>query len=123
MERVWKEFNAYLDRRNNKKYTPAYWNVNSKVLPFGTPFKKIRDGFELINSGDLAGSVRFLAQHEQVNILQRIMYNDPDMQDALARNQLAWAIGFPRFDELLRGRERPYVEESLRKIAAGGGVE
>ena len=28
-----------------------------------------------------------------------------------------------RFDELLRGRERPYVEASLRKIAAGGGVE
>jgi hypothetical protein len=27
-----------------------------------------------------------------------------------------------RFDELLRGRERPYVEESLHKIAAGGGV-
>jgi hypothetical protein len=27
-----------------------------------------------------------------------------------------------RFDELLRGRERPYVEESLRAIAAGGGV-
>jgi hypothetical protein len=27
-----------------------------------------------------------------------------------------------RFDELLRSRERPYVEESLRRIAAGGGV-
>lgn len=28
-----------------------------------------------------------------------------------------------RFDELLRSRQWPYVEESLRKIAAGGGVE
>jgi hypothetical protein len=28
-----------------------------------------------------------------------------------------------RFDELLRGRERPYVEASLRAIAAGRGVE
>ena len=28
-----------------------------------------------------------------------------------------------RFDELLRGKERPYVEQSLRAIAAGGGVQ
>lgn len=27
-----------------------------------------------------------------------------------------------RFDELLKGKQRPYVEESLRKISAGGGV-
>jgi len=99
------------------------------------------------------------------------MYNDRDMQDALSKNQFAWAIGFPsgvymeiqltlsaqckakdgltgffprlkdsklwvvdermkfvcraadRFDELLEGTERPYVEESLRRLSAGGGVE
>jgi hypothetical protein len=171
MERGWKELNAYLDKRHNKKYPPAYWNVNSKVLPFGTPFQEIRKGFQRIEEGDLAGSVESLAWHEQVNILQRIMYNDPGMQDALAKNQLAWAMHFPsgiyteiqltlsaqckakdgwtsffpslksaklwlveermqfvkraatRFEELLRGRERPYVEESLRAIAAGRGVE
>lgn len=171
MERGWKEFNDYLDKRHNTKYPPAYWNVDSKVLPFGAPFQEIRQGFELINRGDYAESVKRLARHEQVNVLQRIMYNDTNMQDALAKNQLAWAIGFPsgvyteiqltlsaqckakdgwtsyfprlksarlwvveermqfvnraaaRFDELLRGRERPYVEQSLRTIAAGGGVE
>lgn len=170
MERGWKEFNAYLDKRNNKKY-PAHWEVNSKVLPFGMPFEDIRKGFERIEEGNLAGGVRSLARHEQVNILQRIMYNDSDMQGALAKNQLAWAIGFPsgvyteiqltlsaqckakegwstffpqlknaklwvaeermqfvfraaaRFDELLRSRERSYVEASLRAIAAGRGVE
>jgi hypothetical protein len=171
MERGWKEFNAYLERRHNKKYPAPHWGVSNKVLPFGTPFREIRDGFERIDRGDLVGSVESLAQHEQINILQRIMYNDPEMQDKLAKNQLAWAIGFPtgvyteiqltlsaqckvkdgwtsyfprlksaklwvvaermqfvyraaaRFDELLRGRERRYVEESLRTIAAGGGVE
>lgn len=170
MERGWKEFTAYLERRQNKKY-PVYWDVNRSVLPFGTPFREIRDGFERINRGDLAEGVRALAQHEQVNILQRIMYNDPAMQDALSMNQLAWALRFPsgvyteiqltlsaqckakdgwtsffpslrsaklwvteermqfvnraavRFDELLRSRERPYVEESLQAIAAGQGVE
>lgn len=171
MERGWKEFNDYLDKRNNKKYPPAYWNVDRNVLPFGTPFQEVRKGFERIDQGDLKGSVEALAQHEQVNVLQSIIYNDRDMQDALAKNQLAWAIGFPsgvyteiqltlsaqckakdgwtsyfprlksaklwvaeermqfvnraaaRFDELLRSKERPYVEQSLRAIAIGGGVE
>lgn len=170
MERGWKAFTAYLEKRQSKKY-PAYWNVNSSVLPFGTPFREVRDGFERINRGDLVGSVESLAQHEQVNVLQRIMYADPEMQDALAKNQLAWAMRFPsgvyteiqlilsaqckakdgwtsyfpsvrsaklwvvaermqfvyraaaRFDELLRGRQRFYVEKSLRAIAAGRGVE
>jgi hypothetical protein len=40
-------------------------------------------------------SVRSLAKHEQVNILQRIMYNDPQMQDALAKSQLAEPMRFP----------------------------
>jgi hypothetical protein len=170
MERGWKEFTAHLEKRQNKKY-PAYWNVNSSILPFGTPFREIRDGFQRISRGDLTESVRSLAKHEQVNILQRIMYNDSQMQDALAKNQLAWAMHFPsgvyteiqltlsaqckakdgwtsyfpslraaklwvaeermqfvyraaaRFDELLRSRQRTYVEESLHAIAASGGVE
>ncbi|MFC4933357.1 DUF2515 family protein [Massilia sp. GCM10023247] len=36
-----------------------------------------------------------LARHEQANVLQAILYNDPRMQEALARNQFAWAIGLP----------------------------
>lgn len=170
MERGWKEFNDYLDMRHNGKYPPAYWHVESKVLPFGTPFQEVREGFGQLDLGNLKKSVERLAWHEQVNILQRILYNDSAMQDALAKNQLAWAIGFPsgvyaeiqltlsaqckakdgwtsyfarqknaklwvvdermkfvyqaaaRFDELLQGKERPYVEASLRRIAAGGGV-
>lgn len=141
------------------------------LLTFGKPFQEISAGFEMIETGNVAKSVESLAWHEQVNVLQAIMYNDPYMQDALAKNQLAWAIGFPsgvyteiqltlsaqckakdgltsyfprlrnaklwvveermkfvnraafRFGELLRSKERPYVEESLRAISAGRGVE
>lgn len=168
MERGWKEFNACLANRQAIA-GKVEWRA-TKYLKFGRPFDEIRQGFELIGEGNLAKSVRRLAWHEQVNILQAIMYNDRDMQDALSKNQFAWAIGFPsgvymeiqltlsaqckakdgltaffprqkdaklwvvdermkfvfraadRFDALLKGRERPYVEESLRRISAGGGV-
>lgn len=169
MERGWDEFSACLAKRQNEKY-PVYWAVNRKTLRFGTPFQEIRDGFDLINSGNLAPSVDRLAQHEQVNILQNIMYNDPVLQKLLAMNQYAWATGFPtgdyeeikltlsaqckakpgltswfsrnegarlwlasermpfvlgaarQFHALLHGPERPYVEASIRAIAAGGGA-
>ncbi|MFC3458249.1 DUF2515 family protein [Massilia haematophila] len=168
MERGPKEFDRYLANRQAIA-RKVRWDVGSQ-LKFGFPFGQIRTGFAQIEQGNLARSVEFLARHEQVNVLQVIMYNDPRMQDALANNQLAWAIGFPsgvymevqltlaaqckakegwtsyfprfkdaklwladermkfvlkaakRFDELLRSRELPYVEESLRKIAAGGGI-
>jgi hypothetical protein len=169
MERGQREFDAYLAKRQAIA-EKVEWRAK-KSLKFGFPFEEIRTGFKWAGEGKLAVSVQFLARHEQVNILQAIMYNDPQMQDALARNQFAWAIGFPsgvymeiqltlsaqckakdgwtsyfpslrtaklwvveermkfvykaaaRFDELLKGSQRPYVEESLRKISAGGGVE
>jgi len=169
MERGWEEFSTYLARRQNEKY-PFYWAVNRKTLRFGTPFDEIHDGFAHINSGNIASSVEQIAQHEQVNILQKILYNDPVLQKLLAMNQYAWATGFPtgdfeeikltlsaectaksgftswfsrnksaklwlasermpfvrgvasQFHKLLHGPERPYVEASIRAIAAGGGV-
>lgn len=169
MERGWDEFSTYLKNRQNDKY-PVYWAINRTTLRFGTPFPEILEGFRLINSGDCAASVEQIAQHEQVNILQKILYNDPVLQRLLAMNQYAWATGFPtgdyeeiqltlsaecraksgftswfsrhkgaklwldsqrmqfvlasarQFHRLLNGPERPYVEASLRAIAAGGGV-
>lgn len=169
MERGWDEFDKYLPKRQNDKY-PVYWAINRDTLRFGTPFQQIRDGFRRINSGDLAASVEQIAQHEQVNILQKILYNDPVLQRLLAMNQYAWATGFPtgdyeeiqltlsaecraktgftswfsrskgaklwletermqfvlaaarQFHNLVNGPERPYVEASMRAIAAGGGV-
>lgn len=169
MERGWEEFSAHLVKRQNEKY-PVYWAINRNTLRFGTPFVEIRDGFSHIDSGNLALSVERLAQHEQVNILQKIMYNDRVLQRLLAMNQYAWATGFPtgdyeeiqltlsaeckakpgftswfsrnknaelwvegqrmkfvlaaarQFHSLLNGPERPYVEASMRAIAAGEGV-
>jgi hypothetical protein len=169
MERGWEEFNTYLAKRQNDKY-PVHWEVDRNTLRFGTPFAEIIEGFDLINSGNLSLSVERLAYHEQINILQKIMYNDPVLQKLLAMNQYAWATGFPtgdyeeikltlsaecraklgftswfsqnknaelwvveqrmqfvlaaarQFHQLLYGPERPYVEASIRAIAAGGGV-
>jgi len=169
MERGPEEFDTHLAKRQAIA-EKVEWRAK-KYLKFGFPFQEIRDGFQRIGKGNLTRSVESLAWHEQVNILQAIMYNDPQMQDALAKNQFAWAIGFPsgvymeiqltlsaqckakdgltsyfpslrsaklwvveermkfvyraadRFDELLKSNQRPYVEESLRKISAGGGVE
>ena len=97
MERGWKEFTAYLEKRQNKRYA-VEWRVDREVLPFATPFREIQQGFEQIESGKLNDGVAYLARHEQVNILQTIMYNDRLMQSLLAYNQLAWANEFPSGD-------------------------
>jgi hypothetical protein len=97
MERGWKELTGYLEKRQNKRYA-VEWQVDRSVLPFATPFREIRRGFEDIDSGSPERSVESLARHEQVNILQTIMYNDGLMQMLLAYNQFAWANDFPSGD-------------------------
>lgn len=97
MERGWEEFNQYLPNRKNDKY-PVHWEVDRATLPFGEPFREIIEGFRYINAGQLHDSVKSLAQHEQINILQKIMYNEVLMQSLLAMNQFAWATGFPTGD-------------------------
>jgi hypothetical protein len=94
MERGWEEFNTYLAKRQNDKY-PVHWAVNRNKLRFGTPFVEITEAFKEIEQGNLALSVEKLAQHEQVNILQRILYDDQVLQRLLAMNQYAWAKEFP----------------------------
>jgi hypothetical protein len=93
MERGAKEFDAYLANRQAIA-GKVEWKAGH-FLKFGVPFGDIRTGFTRIEEGNPASSVRSLARHEQVNVLQAILYNDPEMQKALAKNQLAWAIGFP----------------------------
>jgi hypothetical protein len=97
MERGWDEFNAYLERRQNRRYA-VEWQVDRSVLPFATPFSQIRQGFGQIDTGSVEKSVELLARHEQVNILQAILYDNKIMQGLLALNQLAWAIDFPSGD-------------------------
>lgn len=168
MERGAKEFQDSVRFRQNLRGR-VNWDAK-KLLDFGKPFQEIYRGFELIEQEKLAESVQALARHEQVNILQTILYDDLQMQRALAANQFAWANEFPsgvymeiqltlsaqcnakdgltsyfprarkaklwvvgdrmkfviraagKFDNLLQGKNRPLVDESLQVIASGGGV-
>jgi hypothetical protein len=97
MERGWQEFEQYLSKRENDKYA-VHWEVDRAVLSFGKPFREIIDGFGFIAEGRLHDGVLRLARHEQVNILQRIMYEERFMQFLLRMNQFAWATGFPTGD-------------------------
>lgn len=65
-------------------------NEAKKRLEFGQPFDEIYEGFRLIENGEITKSVDRLAQHEQVNILQTVIYDDKDTRLALDANQFAW---------------------------------
>jgi hypothetical protein len=69
---------------------------------FGSKFKEILAAFEAIESGDIQKSVRRFAFHEQVNVLQNVLYDDPQTQTLLDLNQAAWVTGFPsgRYEEV-----------------------
>lgn len=97
MERGWAEFRACLPARQHARYA-VHWEVDRKTLAFATPFPEVAAGFEQIEQGRIADSVRTLARHEQVNVLQRVMYDDSVMRLLLDWNQLAWAVGFPSGD-------------------------
>jgi len=71
------------------------WPVDPKILPFGYPFYEILQGFQQIDQGKIMRSVDSLASHEQLNILQKVMYNRPDMRLLLKSNQAAWVTGIP----------------------------
>lgn len=97
MERGWEDFEKYLRYRQNDKY-PVHWEIDRAALPFGRSFAEVLQGFEQISKGKLHQGVVLLARHEQVNILQKIMYEETIMQWLLAMNQFAWATGFPTGD-------------------------
>jgi hypothetical protein len=69
------------------------WPTES--LKFGKPFKQITDAFQAIEQNHIAKSVRIMAEHEQLNILQSAIYNGFLMRRALDANQFSWATGFP----------------------------
>jgi hypothetical protein len=69
------------------------WPVDN--IKFGKPFSQIIDAFELIEKNQIARSVRVMAEHEQLNILQSAIYNSALMRRALDANQFSWATGFP----------------------------
>ena len=85
------------DRRQiaNRVDWPA--EVKNK-LEFGRPFKEIIAGFLAIERNNLMESVNELARHEQLNVLQRVIYDDLATRVALDGNQFAWVTGLPTGD-------------------------
>lgn len=71
------------------------WPVKKAKLPCGVAYPEIIKAFEFIEAGRIDQSVKTLAQHEQLNILQAAIYNDALMRTALSANQFAWATDFP----------------------------
>lgn len=76
----------------NPKF-PVLWPVTDK-LKFGLTFKEIIPAFEAIDGGDIFESVRLLATHEQLNILQPTIYDDGLMAALLRGNQAATSFAY-----------------------------
>ncbi|MGU7784525.1 DUF2515 family protein [Burkholderia sp. PU8-34] len=70
------------------------WPIGDSV-PFASMKDEIRGGFRAIDAGDLNEGVRLLARHEQLNILQTAMYDDPYFAVLMRANQFAWALNIP----------------------------
>ncbi|KXU89133.1 hypothetical protein CI15_08780 [Paraburkholderia monticola] len=70
------------------------WPIADSVA-FGVPTLEIHQGFEAIDSGNISKGVEILARHEQINILQPAMYDDPAFAMLMRTNQFAWALNIP----------------------------
>lgn len=78
MMRGYKGLETSLNYRREIKDKVLWPEEARKRLEFGYPFRDISMGFKAIEDGNIKESVERLAQHEQVNILQKIIYDDTD---------------------------------------------
>ncbi len=98
-KRGWAEFKHCLRLRQNiygHPRFPVFWPVEQKTLPFGLDYPRIMSGFEAIEAGEITESVRYLADHEQRNILQPTMYTDTQLKLLLRGNHVAYVTGLGR---------------------------
>jgi hypothetical protein len=86
----------------------VHWPVPPQHLPFGKPFREIADAFALVDAGQAAASVLKLAWHEQVNVLQAVIYDDPKLRLALDANQLGASAG--QYPEVFDPIELPFSD-------------
>jgi hypothetical protein len=70
------------------------WPIGAAVT-FGEVQPRVVRAFEAIDAGDTAGGVKMLAEHEQLNVLQRAMYDDPSFALLMRANQFSWALIIP----------------------------
>lgn len=87
-----------LDERKNIKDLVFWPEEAKKRLDFGKSFKEIVTGFTQIDRGEIHQSVLTLANHEQLNILQKVIYDNPVTRKALDANQFAWVTKLPTGD-------------------------
>jgi hypothetical protein len=71
--------------------------LERSLLQFGQAFSKILEGFKAIDVGNITASVQALAYHEQIDVLQRVIYNDPDFSQALRDNQFLYGTNVGSF--------------------------
>ncbi|MRX10008.1 hypothetical protein GJ697_19400 [Pseudoduganella sp. FT25W] len=71
------------------------WPAEKTRIPFGKSFDEILKAFKMIENNEVTQSVKVLAYHEQINILQPAIYDTTAMRLALDANQLSWATDFP----------------------------
>lgn len=74
----------------------VYWPVSESTLAFGRDFTEIIEAFAAVEAGDIESSVIALARHEQVNVLQRIIYSDSRLVRLLRGNQFSYVTNLPK---------------------------
>ncbi|MEQ2027266.1 hypothetical protein ABLB84_16270 [Xenorhabdus szentirmaii] len=95
-QRGLKELEVCIEKRQNiqgNSKFPILWPVDEDTLTFGYNFPDILLAFKAIDEKRLADGVRHLADHEQKNILEAIMYSDWWLVGALWGNQVFHTLG------------------------------
>lgn len=93
-----KEFSTCLKAREGiygHPMFPVLWPVGQKQLKFGQYFEILLQPFQAIEEGDIARSVKHLAEHEQRHILQPTIYEDTRLIALLRSNHASFVTGFP----------------------------
>ena len=85
MVRGFEEMQTCLEDRNSLK-DEVIWPIADKV-EFGALQIDVSNSFRAIESGNIAKGVEFMASHEQLNILQPAMYDEPDFAKLMQGTQ------------------------------------
>lgn len=98
-KRGFKELETCLEKRagiyGHPKF-PVLWLVDQKELTFGKFRSDVLSGFKALDDGDISLSVTHLATHEQINVLQPIMYENMKLE-LLLRGNHAYYVTNIRF--------------------------
>jgi hypothetical protein len=70
------------------------WPI-ARSVPFGLARPQVVQAFQAIDAGYVDKNVELLAWHEQMEILQPAMYDDPTFGLLMRANQFAWALHIP----------------------------